>query len=155
MAAYPDPPPVILVPESIAAQTAYQLRKNTEYMSRGPGSYCTGYIKQRNTHNTFPLGFVPVEKDPTLFFLFRAGTNNPASGSEAGKKWLSTKNRSTRRSTPRHPIDMSSTVNPPDPMPCALAAVLLLELHAHGCHMQKTLSSGKNSLYFHTQKGMK
>ena len=34
MAAYPDPPPVILVPESIAAQAAYQLRyKNTEYYS--------------------------------------------------------------------------------------------------------------------------
>ena len=32
MAAYPDPPPVILLPESIAA--AYQLRyKNTEYYS--------------------------------------------------------------------------------------------------------------------------
>jgi hypothetical protein len=30
-AAYPDPPPVILVPESIAAQAAYQLRyKNTD-----------------------------------------------------------------------------------------------------------------------------
>ena len=34
MAAYPDPPPVIPVPESIAAQAAYQLRyKNTEYYS--------------------------------------------------------------------------------------------------------------------------
>ena len=34
MAAYPDPPPVILLPESIAAQAAYQLRyKNTEYYS--------------------------------------------------------------------------------------------------------------------------
>ena len=34
MAAYPDPPSVILVPESIAAQAAYQLRyKNTEYYS--------------------------------------------------------------------------------------------------------------------------
>ena len=32
MAAYPDPPPVIPLPESIAAQAAYQLRyKNTEY----------------------------------------------------------------------------------------------------------------------------
>ena len=28
-AAYPDPPPVILVPESIAAQAAYQLRYRT------------------------------------------------------------------------------------------------------------------------------
>ena len=34
MAAYPDLPPVILLPESIAAQVAYQLRyKNTEYYS--------------------------------------------------------------------------------------------------------------------------
>ena len=34
MAAYPDPPHVVLVPESIAAQAAYQLRyKNTEYYS--------------------------------------------------------------------------------------------------------------------------
>ena len=33
-AAYPDPPPVIHIPESIAAQAAYQLRyKNTEYYS--------------------------------------------------------------------------------------------------------------------------
>ena len=36
MAAYPDPPPVILLPESIAAQAAYQLRyKNTEYLFLG------------------------------------------------------------------------------------------------------------------------
>jgi hypothetical protein len=35
-AAYPDPPPVILVPESIAAQAAYQLRyRNTEYYFLG------------------------------------------------------------------------------------------------------------------------
>jgi hypothetical protein len=35
MAAYPDPPPVIPLPESIAAQAAYQLRyENTEYYSR-------------------------------------------------------------------------------------------------------------------------
>ena len=34
IAAFPDPPPVILLPESIAAQAAYQLRyKNTEYYS--------------------------------------------------------------------------------------------------------------------------
>ncbi len=33
-AAYPDPPPVIPVPESIAAQAVYQLRyKSTEYCS--------------------------------------------------------------------------------------------------------------------------
>jgi hypothetical protein len=36
MAAYPDPPPVILPPEFVAAQAAYQLRyNNTEYYSRG------------------------------------------------------------------------------------------------------------------------
>jgi hypothetical protein len=43
-AAYPDPPPVILLPESIAAQAAYQLRrgyKNTEYYSWvGSGPKC-------------------------------------------------------------------------------------------------------------------
>ena len=41
-AAYPDPPPVILVPESIAAQAAYQLRyKNIEYYSWvGSGPKC-------------------------------------------------------------------------------------------------------------------
>jgi len=34
MASYPDPPPVIPLPESIAAQAAYQLRyENTEYYS--------------------------------------------------------------------------------------------------------------------------
>ena len=42
MAAYPDPPPVILVLESIAAQAAYQLRyENTEYYSWvGSGPKC-------------------------------------------------------------------------------------------------------------------
>jgi len=30
-----------------------------------------------------------------------------------------------RRSTPRHPVAAASTPEPPDPMPCALAAVLL------------------------------
>ena len=40
------------------------------------------------------------------------------------------KNRSTRRSTPRHPIAMASTTKPPDPMPCALAAILLPESRA-------------------------
>jgi hypothetical protein len=39
---YPDPPPVIPVPESIAAQAAYQLRyENTEYYSWvGSGPKC-------------------------------------------------------------------------------------------------------------------
>jgi hypothetical protein len=41
------------------------------------------------------------------------------------------KNRSTRRSTPRHPIAMASTAKPPDPMSCALAEILLPE-PAHG-----------------------
>ncbi len=42
MAAYSDPPPVILLPESIAAQAAYQMRyKNTEYYSWvGSGPKC-------------------------------------------------------------------------------------------------------------------
>jgi hypothetical protein len=37
---------------------------------------------------------------------------------------------------------MESTAKPPDPMPCALAAVLLPESHAHGCHMQNALFLG-------------
>jgi hypothetical protein len=40
------------------------------------------------------------------------------------------KNRSTHRSTLRHPIDMASTAKSPDPMPCALAAILLPESRA-------------------------
>ena len=52
------------------------------------------------------------------------------------------KNRSTRRSTPRHPIAMASTAKPPDPMPCALAAILLPESPAPACHMRKTLFPG-------------
>jgi hypothetical protein len=39
-------------------------------------------------------------------------------------------------------IAMASTAKPPDPMPCALTAVLLPESRAHGCHMQKTLFPG-------------
>ena len=34
---------------------------------------------------------------------------------------------------------MESTTKPPDPMPCALAVILLPESCAHGCHMQKGL----------------
>ena len=52
------------------------------------------------------------------------------------------KKRSARRSTPRHPITMASTAEPPDPMPCALAVILLPESHAHGCHMQTGLFPG-------------
>jgi len=33
------------------------------------------------------------------------------------------KKHSARRSTPRYPITMASTTEPPDPMPCALAAI--------------------------------
>ena len=40
------------------------------------------------------------------------------------------KNLSTRRSTPRHPIAMASTAKPPNPMPCALASILLSESRA-------------------------
>jgi hypothetical protein len=54
-----------------------------------------------------------------------------------------TKNRSPRRSTPRHPIAMASTGKSPDPIPCALAAVLLPGSHAHCYHMQKTLFPGR------------
>jgi len=58
-------------------------------------------------------------------------------------KWLKyEKNRSTRRSTPRHPIAMVSTAKPPDPMPCALTAILLSESSAPACHMRKTLFPG-------------
>jgi hypothetical protein len=52
------------------------------------------------------------------------------------------KNRSTRRSTPRHPIAMASTAKPPDPMPCALTGILLPESSAPACHMRKTLFPG-------------
>ena len=52
------------------------------------------------------------------------------------------KKRSARRSTPRHPITMASTAEPPDPMPCALAAILLPESCARGCRMQKGLFPG-------------
>ena len=48
-----------------------------------------------------------------------------------------------RRSTPRHPIAIASTTKPPDPMPYALAAILLPESRAHGCHMQKIVFSGQ------------
>ena len=79
--------------------------------------------------------------------LLHANTQSPRDPRKKSKgKWLSTKNRSPRRSTPRHPIAMASTAKPPDPMPCrmpcALAAVLLPESRAHGCHMQKTLFPG-------------
>jgi hypothetical protein len=58
------------------------------------------------------------------------------------EKWLSTKNRSPWRSAPRHSVATASTSKPPDPMSCALSAVLLPESRAHGCHMQKTLFPG-------------
>ena len=56
-------------------------------------------------------------------------------------KWLSMKTRSTWRSTPRHPITMASTAKHPDPMPCALAAILLPESRAHVSHNAENLVS--------------
>ncbi len=50
--------------------------------------------------------------------------------------------RSARLSTPRHPITMASTAEPPDPMPCALAAILLPESCVRSCRMQKGLFPG-------------
>jgi hypothetical protein len=57
---------------------------------------------------------------------------------------LSTKHkkRSARRSTPSHPITMASTAEPPDPMPYALDAILLLASRARGCRMQRDLFPG-------------
>ena len=52
------------------------------------------------------------------------------------------KKRSARRSTPRHPITMASTAEPPDPMPCALAVILLPVSGARGCRMQRGLFQG-------------
>ena len=37
---------------------------------------------------------------------------------------------------------MASTAKPPDPMPCALAAILFPESRTHACHRQKTLFPG-------------
>ena len=54
--------------------------------------------------------------------------------------------RSARRSTPRHPITMASTAEPPDPMPCALAAILLPESRAPVCHTRKPLFPGQVSV---------
>jgi len=61
---------------------------------------------------------------------------------EKATKWLSARNRSPRSSTPRRPITMASTDKPPDPMPCALAALLLPDSCARGYHMRKTLFPG-------------
>jgi len=52
------------------------------------------------------------------------------------------KKRSARRSTPRRPITMASTAEPPDPIPCALAVILLPASHASGCGMQRDLFPG-------------
>ena len=52
------------------------------------------------------------------------------------------KNRSTRRSAPRHPTTMASTAKPPDPIPCALVAALLPGLRAFGCRARKGWFSG-------------
>ena len=53
---------------------------------------------------------------------------------QAGEKMAKyEKKRSARRSTPRRPITMASTAEPPDPIPCALAAILLPASHEPGC----------------------
>ncbi len=54
------------------------------------------------------------------------------------------KNRSPRRSAPRHPITMESTAKPPDPIPRALASALLSRSRTHGCSVQKTLFPGSD-----------
>jgi hypothetical protein len=84
------------------------------------------------------------------FFVFQLNTQHTlvsfqqvfAAELSHDQKWLSMKNRSTRRFTSRHRITMASTAKHPDPMPCALAAIFLPESRAHGCHMQKTLFPG-------------
>ena len=53
-----------------------------------------------------------------------------ATAHREAEKWRSTKSRSPRRSTPSHPLDMASTAKPPDPMTCALTAILLPESRA-------------------------
>jgi len=42
---------------------------------------------------------------------------------------------------------MASTAKPPDPMTCALAAILLTESRAPTCHMRKTLFPGTFWVY--------
>ncbi len=62
---------------------------------------------------------------------------------QAGEKMAKyEKKRSARRSTPRRPITMASTAEPPDPIPCALAAILLPASHAPGCSMERGLFPG-------------
>jgi hypothetical protein len=58
------------------------------------------------------------------------------------QKWLSTRNGSPRRSAPGHPIAIASAAEPPDPMPCSLAVVLLPGPCAHGCHVRKAVFPG-------------
>jgi len=62
--------------------------------------------------------------------IIPSSTVNHTNQKILSRKWSSTKNRSPRSSAPRHPVAMASTANPPDPMPCALAAVLLPETRA-------------------------
>ena len=57
------------------------------------------------------------------------------------------RNRSPRRSTPRHHITMASTAKPPDPMSCALAALLFPESRARGCPSRSGSRSGSRQGY--------
>ena len=52
------------------------------------------------------------------------------------------KKRSARRSTPRYPITMASTAETPDPMPCALAAILLQASSARLMYAKRLVSGG-------------
>ena len=49
-----------------------------------------------------------------------------------------------RRSTPRHPIAIASTTKPPDPMPYALAAILLPELRGTAAICRKSCFLGRH-----------
>jgi hypothetical protein len=70
------------------------------------------------------------------------------------RKWLSMKKTAPHgdpRRDIRCSIAMASTAKPPDPMPCALAVILLPESRAPVCHTRKTLFPGQAS---HTCDGV-
>jgi len=91
----------------------------------------------------------PLKGFCSLFYVIDTGSIRPRARILKMAKYE--KNRSTRRSTPRHPIVMASTAKPPDPMPCALTAILLPESSAPACHMRKTLFPG--SFWVHAGYG--
>jgi hypothetical protein len=62
-----------------------------------------------------------------ITYSLAAETPQALTAGDKMRNWLSTKNHSPQRSTTRHPISTVSTANPPNPMPCALAVVLLPE----------------------------